>query len=197
MPLGGNLRLRRGRMRRMICFALFGLLVSSGSAFSQAPRHFVRPHGRVFVRGPHFYRWHAHPGLFPQYQYRFDPFRYFIQDFAPPPPPSELIVPFAPTYYFYGNESASHPRLGFKDHMTYTVQDYWRVDDQLHFITLEDGGTRSVPRTAPFADLDIQATTDALAAQGFKFRVRDEPIEQWLQHHAQEKPRSSSKRRSR
>jgi hypothetical protein len=106
-------------------------------------------------------------------------------------------MPFSPTYYFYGNESASHPRLVFKDHMTYTVEDYWRVDDQLHFITSEEGGTRSVPHTVPFADLDVQATTDALAAQGFKFRVRDEPIEQWLQHHARDVARSPSKRRSR
>src|ERR1051326_7850848 len=177
-------------MRRLICFALFGLLLSSEAAFAQI-RHYARPHGRVFIHRPHF-RWHTHPGIFPRYQYRFDPFRYFVQDFAPPPPPSELIVPFAPTYYFYGNESASHPRLFFKDHMTYTVEDYWRVDDQLHFITLEDGGTKSVPRTVPFADLDVQATTDALSAQGFKFRVRDEPIEQWLQHHAHDLSRSSS-----
>ncbi|HEV2804233.1 MAG TPA: hypothetical protein VGW57_04790 [Chthoniobacterales bacterium] len=129
----------------------------------------------------------------------FDPFRYFVQDFAPPPPPSELIAPYAPTYYFYGNlASTIRPRLVFKDHMTYTVEDYWRVDDQLHFITSEEGGTKSVPRTVPFSELDVDATTAGLAAQGFKFRVRDEPIEQWLQHHhAQDSPRSSSKRRNR
>src|ERR1043166_965108 len=170
-------------MRRMICFAVLGLLFSCEGTFAQR-QHFVRAHGTVFVYRPHF-RWH--PGIFPRNHYFFDPYRYFVQDFAPPPPPSELIVPFTPTYYFYGNESASHPRLVFKDHMTYTVEDYWRVGDELHFITSEDGGTKSVPRTVPFADLDVQATTDALTAQGFKFRVRDEPIDQWLQHHAQEK----------
>jgi hypothetical protein len=112
----------------------------------------------------------------------FDPFRYYVRDFSTPVP-YESIVPFSPTYYFIGNESASHPRLVFKDRMTYTVEDYWRVDDQLHFITSEEGGTKSVPHTVPFADLDVQATTDALATQGFRFVVRDEPIEQWLQHH--------------
>ena len=176
-------------MRRMICFGLLGLLVSSEAAFSQTPsfanataRQAVRPHRRVVVHGSHF-RWHPHSGIFHPYHY-FDPFRYFVQDFAPPPPPSDLIIPLAPTYFFIGNESASHPRLVFKDHMTYTVEDYWRVDDQLHFITTEDGGTKAVPHTVAFANLDVQATTDALAAGGFKFRLRDEPIEEWLKHHS-------------
>ncbi len=180
-------------MRRMICFALLGLLVSSDAAFPQTS-HFVRPHRRVFVHGSHF-RWH-HPGIY-RHHYRFDPFRYFVQDFAPPPPPSELIVPYAPTYYFYGNLSSTiRPRLVFKDNMTYTVEDYWRVDDQLHFITSEDGGTKSVPRTVPFADLDVRATSDALTAEGFKFRIRDEPIEQWLKHHPPEQT-SKPKRQKR
>jgi len=167
-------------MRRMICFALFGLLVSSEPAFAQARHHWAGPHRRVFVHGSHF-RWHSHPGIFHHYGW-FDPFAYSVRDFSTPSP-YESIVPYSPAYFFLPSESASHPRLVFKDHMTYTVEDYWRVDDQLHFITSEEGGTKSVPHTVPFADLDVQATTDALAAQGFKFRVRDEPIEQWLQHH--------------
>ena len=179
-------------MRRIIWFALFGLLVSSEAAFSQAPRHSVGPRGV----GPRF-RWH--PGIVPQYHqyprhHYFDPFRYFVQDFTTAYHPlSDSIVPFAPTYYFIGNQSASHPRLVFKDHMTYTVEDYWRVDDQLHFITSEEGGTKSVPRTVPFADLDVQATTDALEKQGFKFRVRDKPIEEWLKNRAKDKPSQSKK----
>ena len=38
-------------------------------------------------------------------------------------------------------------------------------------------------------DLDVQRTTDVNAAQGFPFVLRDEPIEQWLEHHAQRTPR--------
>jgi hypothetical protein len=170
-------------MRRIICFALFGLLVSSEAAFAQG-QHWVRPQG---VSGPRF-GWHAriyHPHLYSPQPHYFDPFRYFVQDFSTPYSGYHPIVPFSPTYFFLPSESASHPRLVFKDHMTYTVEDYWRVDDELHFITSEDGGTKSVPHTVPFSELDIQATTDALTAQGFKFRVRDEPIDQWLQHHAQ------------
>ena len=178
----------------MICFALFGLIISNGPAFAQR-QHFGRPHGRVFVVGPSF-GWH--PRFYPRYHYFFDPYRYSVMDFVCPIPTYQpSFVPFAPTYFFLGNESASRPRLVFKDHTTYTVEDYWRVGDELHFITSEEGGSKSVPRTAPFAGLDVQATTDALTAQGFKFRVRDEPIDQWLQHHAQDLPRSPSKHRSR
>ena len=49
------------------------------------------------------------------------------------------------------------------------MTDYWRVNDRLHFITIEEGGTKSVPHTVPFGELDVQRTTDANAAQGFRF----------------------------
>jgi hypothetical protein len=167
-------------MRRMVCFALFGLLISSESAFSQG-QHWIGPHLG------------SHPGTFHRHHYGlghhyFDPFRYFVQDFTTPyTAASQSIVPFAPTYFFLPSVSPTRPQLVFKDGTTYSVADFWRVDDQLHFITSEEGATRSMPRTVPFADLDLQRTTDANTAQGFKFRMRDEPIEQWLQHHAQEK----------
>ena len=177
-------------MRRIICFALFGLLVSSEAAFSQA-RHWVRPRGRVVFVRPRF---RSHPGIFRRHYY-FDPFRYFVQDFSTPYSAYESIVPFSPTYFFLPSESASHPQLIFKDGTTYTVADYWRVDDQLHFITSEEGGTKSVPHTEPFADLDVQRTTDADAKQGFRFLVRDEPIEQWLQHRAQHTPAAPKHKR--
>ena len=97
-------------MRRMICFALFGLLVSSEAAFSQA-QHWMRPRGRVVVVGPRF---RAHLGISPRHHY-FDPFRYFVLDFTPPYSAYESIVPFSPTYFFLPSESASHPQLIFKD----------------------------------------------------------------------------------
>src|SRR5215471_18676128 len=57
-----------------------------------------------------------------------------------------------------------------------------------NFITIEEGGTKSVPHTVPFGDLDVQRTTNTNAAQGFRFVVRDEPIEQWLEHRSQRAP---------
>ena len=169
-------------MRRTICFALFGLLVSNGAAFPQAragPWRLVRPRGRVVgVR-----RFAARPAGFFRYGI-LAPFPYPVWNFIALP----TYAFIAPAYAFVGSDSASHPQLVFKDGTTYTVTDYWRVDDQLHFITIEEGGTKSVPHTVPFGDLDMKRTTDADAAQGFRFLVRDEPIEQWLLHHAQHTP---------
>ncbi len=170
-------------MRRTICCAVFGLLVSSGAVFQLpriAPRPWARP--RVKVIGV---RWFARPTIFLPYAVPVS-FPYYVPD-PVPYPVWNYIVPL-PTYVFVGSASPSHPQLVFKDGTTYTVTDYWRVNDQLHFITIEEGGTKSVPHTVPFEDLDAQRTTDADAAQGFRFKVRNEPIEQWLEHHTQHPP---------
>jgi hypothetical protein len=119
------------------------------------------------------------------------PFAYPVPD--PVPYPVWNFIPPSPAYVFVGSASPAHPQLVFKDGTTYTVTDYWRVNDQLHFITIEEGGTKSVPHTVPFGDLDVQRTTDANAALGFRFVLRDEPIEQWLEHHAQRAPRRHPK----
>ena len=169
-------------MRRTICFALFGLLISSEAAFPQTharPGPVLRPPGRfVFVQ-----RFGPRAAVFHQYPV-FVPFPYPVWNFMAPLSTPAYIAP-SPTYVFIGGESASHPQLVFKDGTTYAVTDYWRDGDQLHFITIEEGGTKSMAHTVPFGDLDVQRTTNADAAQGFRFVVRDEPIEQWLQHHAQ------------
>src|SRR3954465_7770204 len=128
-------------MRRIICFAVFGLLVSSEAAFSQG-QDWVRPNGRAFVVGPRFGR---HPGIFHRHHYYprhhyFDPFRYFVQDFTAAYTAPEPIVPFAPNYFFLASESPRRPQLILKNDIIYAVADYWRVDDQLHFITVEEGG---------------------------------------------------------
>lgn len=148
-------------MCRTVCCAVFGLLVSSGAVFPQAraaPRPLARPWLRVVG-----VRWFAaRPAVCFGYGILL-PFPYPVWNF---------IAPF-PTYVFVGSASATHSQLVFKDGTTYTVTDYWRVNDQLHFITIEEGGTKSVPHTMPFEDLDVQPTTDADAAQGFQFVVRD------------------------
>ena len=162
-------------MRRTICFALFGLLVSSGAAFAQAR---ARPRGRVVV----VQRFVAHRAVFPRYCI-FSPFAYPVAD--PVPYPVWNFIEPLPAFVFAGTISESHPQLVFKDGTTYTVTDYWRIDDQLHFITTEEGGTKSVPHIVPFGQLDMQRTIDADEARGFRFVERNEPIEQWLDHHAQ------------
>jgi hypothetical protein len=110
------------------------------------------------------------PTVFPFWA--FTPFAYPFWNFTP-----------WPTYVYVGDTTTDHPQLVFNDGTTYTVRDYWRVDDQLHFITIEDGGTKSVEHTVSFRNLDVQKTSDTDAARGFRFVLRDEPIEQWLRDH--------------
>ena len=170
-------------MRRTICCAVFGLLVSSGAVFPQpriGPRPFARPRVKVVA-----VRWFARPAIFVPYEVPVS-VPYLVPD-PVPYPVWNYVVPL-PTYVFVGSSSPSHPRLVFKDGTTYTVTDYWRVNDELHFITIEEGGTKTVPHTVPFENLDVKRTTDADIAQGFRFMVRDEPIEQWLEHHAPQPP---------
>ena len=167
-------------MRRTICCAVLALLVSSGAVFAQtrvvALRPGARPRPRIFF----VHRFARCPPLFIPYTIA-----------APLPYPIPVTYPvldfnaLSADYVFVGSASPSHPQLVFKDGTTYSVTDYWRVDDQLRFITVEEGGTKSVPHSVPFADLDVQRTTDRDAAQGFRFVIRDEPIEQWLEHRGQ------------
>ena len=163
-------------MRRMIFCAVFALLFSGGDVFAQ--RHILpRPHVRVFaVRRYHF----SAPIFLPSYVQV--PFQY------PGPYSSEYSVQNSfPSiqYVFVGGSSPTRLQLVFKDGTTYFVSDYWRDGDQLHFVTLEEGGTKSVPHTVLFDSLDQQRTKDAATAEGFRFVIRDEPIEEWLEHHAQ------------
>lgn len=157
-------------MGRTIFFALLGLLVLSGAADA-------RPHGTVIV-----VRSTARPVIFPRYTV-FCSFPYPVP-YLVPYPVSNFIEP-SPANIFAGTVSESHPQLVFKDGTTYTVTDYWRSDDRLHFITTEEGGTKAVPHIVPFGDLDVQRTIHVDEARGFRFVVRNEPIEQWLDHNPQ------------
>ena len=174
-------------MRRTICCAVFWLLVLSGAVFPQShatSRPLARSHVRVIG-----VRWFVpRPAIFLPYCVPV-PFPYPVPYPDPVPYPVSNFIPFSPAYVFVGSASPSHPQLLFKDGTTYTVTDYWRVNDQLHFVTIEEGGTKSVPHTVAFEDLDVQRTTDANTAQGFRFVLRDEPIEQWLEHHAEHRRR--------
>lgn len=165
-------------MRRITCSAILALLLSTGAAFAQH-------HGatRTDVRFISFYR--------------YDPI-YFARSVVtvpvpyPVPYPIPYVVPtvVAPSapYLFIGNNSSVRPQLVFKDGITYIVSDYWRTDDQLHFMTSEEGGTKSVPHVVPFDTLDLQRTKDTAAAEGFRFVLRDKPLDQWLAHRDERGP---------
>jgi hypothetical protein len=177
---------------RTICCAVVALLVSSEALFAQTRIFALRPaaarhRSRVILA----HRFGQCPPVFIPYTIA-----------VPLPVPITVSYPIwdlntsanisSANYVFAGSASPSRPQLVFNDGTTYSVTDYWRVDDQLHFITVEEGGTKSVPHTGPFADLDVQRTTDRNSAQGFRFVIRDQPIEQWLeQHRAQPHPHKS------
>jgi hypothetical protein len=169
-------------MGQTICWAVFVLLVSGGVVFPQTHVALRRPVKVIVVQ-------------------RYDPLCFFpsvVRSIVPAPLlysvpyatttmqySAPTFIPFSPTYLLVGSASTIRPQLVFKDGTSYTVSDYWRADDQLHFITLEEGGTKSVPHSVPFDSLDVQQTKEAAAAQGFRFVIRDEPLQQWLEHRTQ------------
>lgn len=171
-------------MERIICSAILALLFSSGALFAQ--HHGA---GRTDVRLIGLYRYYP---------------PYFVPSIVtvPVPYPVPYAVPYvvsnvvapSPAYLFVGNNSSARPQLVFKDGTIYTVSDYWRTDDQLHFMTKEEGGTKSLPHAVPFDTLDVQRTKDAAAVGGFRFVIRDKPLDQWLAHRGEHPGRARAKR---
>lgn len=92
--------------------------------------------------------------------------------------------PYAtPPVYLYGGGVRELAQLHLKDGTIYYVTDYWLVNDQLHFTTIEEGGTKSVEHVIDFDQLDLQRTINENTARGFRFVLRNEPIEQYLEDH--------------
>jgi hypothetical protein len=89
-----------------------------------------------------------------------------------------------PTYYFiYGGGGSGLAQLYLNDGAVYNVTDYWLVDGQLHFTTIEAGGTSAVEHTIDFNQLDLQQTVDVNVQRGFRFVLRNEPFEQYVRDH--------------
>lgn len=86
----------------------------------------------------------------------------------------------------YGEERPDLPQLFLKDGTILNVTDYWLVDDQLHFTMIEDGTTSE--HVIPFDALDLQTTVDANTRRGFRFMLRNEPVEQYLRDHPEGPP---------
>jgi hypothetical protein len=84
--------------------------------------------------------------------------------------------------YWYGDGRRDLPELYLKDGTVLTVTDYWVVGGELHYKTLEEGGTKSVEREIGFDELDLQRTIDIASARGFRFVLRNEPLERYLEN---------------
>jgi hypothetical protein len=87
-----------------------------------------------------------------------------------------------------GEETRELPQLYLKDGTVYRVTDYWLVNGQIHFTTLEEGGTKSVEHVIPFEDLDLQQTIDVNTQRGFRFVLRNAPLEQYLRNRNEGNP---------
>lgn len=90
--------------------------------------------------------------------------------------------------YGYGEENADTPQLYLKDGSTLNVKDYWLTDDQLHFTIVQEYGAKPVEETIPFEALDLQKTVDVNTRRGFRFILRNEPFEQYVQDHPEGPP---------
>jgi hypothetical protein len=107
---------------------------------------------------------------------------YSASPFYQYPPVSTYQYPL----YFYGDQRRDYPELYLKDGTVLTVTDYWLADEQLHFTMIEGG--ESVEHTIAVDDLDLQKTVEVNTRRGFRFVLRNEPMEQYLQHHPDQPP---------
>jgi len=99
------------------------------------------------------------------------------------PPPASANPPNANPPYAYGDERSGLPQLYLKNGMAYDVTDYWLVNGQIHFTMLEEGGTQPVERVIDFDELDLQTTIDVATRRGFRFVLRNAPLDQYFQDH--------------
>lgn len=94
------------------------------------------------------------------------------QIYEPPPSPTPL---------YEGAEQRQLVQLYLKDGTVYNVTDYWLVNDKLHFTTIDPGSRESTEQVIDFDQLDLQRTIDVNTSRGFRFVLRNEPLEQYLQ----------------
>ena len=97
---------------------------------------------------------------------------------------------YEPPVYVYGEERPDLPQIYLKDGTILNVTDYWLVDDQLHFMMIEENGTTAMEHVIPFDALDLQTTVDANTRRGFRFMLRNEPVERYLRDHPDGPPPS-------
>jgi hypothetical protein len=98
-----------------------------------------------------------------------------------PQPPPQTEIQNWPIYYGEGN--SQYVQLYMNDGTVYNVIDYWLVNGELHFKMLEDNGSKVAGHTIDFSQLDLQKTIDVNTDRGFRFVLRNEPLEQYLKDH--------------
>ncbi len=105
------------------------------------------------------------------------------------PGPTNYVAQVSETpAYDYGEERADLPQLFLTDGTILNVTDYWVIDGQLHFTMIEDESAKPAEHAIPFDALDLQTTIDANTRRGFRFMLRNEPVEQYLRDHPEGPP---------
>ena len=84
---------------------------------------------------------------------------------------------------FYGEPNSQFVQLYLNDGTVYNVTDYWLVNGELHFKMIEENDTKVTEHTIDFSQLDLQKTIDVNTDRGFRFVLRNEPLEQYLRDH--------------
>jgi hypothetical protein len=109
---------------------------------------------------------------------------------APAPPPTYNYPPF-----LYGQGARDLVELFFKDGTVFDVTDYWLVDGQIHFMTVsattDEVGAKLVENIRNFDELNLQTTIDVNTGRGFRFTLRNEPLDQYLRDHPDTGPKDS------
>jgi hypothetical protein len=85
--------------------------------------------------------------------------------------------------YLYGGDERDLVWLYLKDGTVHGVTDYWLVDGQMHFRTVEDDPTTAAGHVFPYDQLDLQKTIYVNTHRGFRIVFRDEPWQQYLKDH--------------
>ena len=104
---------------------------------------------------------------------------------APEYHPPNYVTPLVYEYpvYVYYDGYHQFVELFLKDGTAFTVTDYWFVNDQVHFTTVEEDGTKSAEEVIGLDELDVQKTIDVNTRRGFRIVRRDEPLQQYLRDH--------------
>jgi hypothetical protein len=131
--------------------------------------------------GP-FWGWGFGCNSLPFFGYGFGNYGYYGPSYPSGPQPY-VSPPASFPNYIYGQGTRQLVELYLKDGTIYEVTDYWLVNDQLHFRTAEEGGTKLVEHVIDFDQLDLQKTIDVNTDRGFRFVLRNEPLEDYLRDH--------------
>jgi len=123
-----------------------------------------------------FFNWRYGCSGLPVYEYGSG---YDFFSVGPNNPQPQAEIQNWPVYY-YGEANSQFVQLYLKDGTVYNVTDYWLVNGELHFKTVEENGTKVVEHEIDFGLLDLQMTIDVNTARGFRFVLRNEPLEQYL-----------------